>query len=66
MAKNDYELKDCKVKATLVDGSDIIFDYVKMRHDAIDDIYWYKDKSLSNIEILDPQENPQTKFNIFE
>ena len=64
--KTSYDIKDCRVKATLVNGDKIEIPYIHMRYDSADEIYWYKDQSLSNIEILGPDGNPQTQFSVFE
>ncbi len=62
---NDFKIDDCQIKASIVDGDIIIFDYKDMQYDSADDIYWYMGQALNNIEILDPNGNPQTKFKTF-
>ena len=65
MEKNSFSIEECKVQATLVSGDIITIPYRHMRYDSGDEIYWYKDQSLSNIKILDPQGNPQSKYKVF-
>ncbi|MCK5111072.1 MAG: hypothetical protein KAQ94_06080 [Arcobacteraceae bacterium] len=65
MEKNNYSIEDCQIKATIVGGEIIIFDYKLMRYDSADDIHWYKGQALSKIEILDPDGKPQTKYKVF-
>lgn len=65
MGNNNYKIEECYVTATLVNGDNIEIPYVHMRYDSSDQIYWYKDKSLTDIKILDPNKNPQNHFKVF-
>jgi len=65
MANKDFELKDCFVRASLTDGTKIEIPYSDMRYDSFDEIYWYQDKSLTQIEILDPNKKSQSQYKTF-
>ncbi len=63
--ENDFKIEDCIIKATIPNGDIIEFPKKFMRYDSADDIFWYEDKALSDIEILDPNGNAQTKYKSF-
>lgn len=66
MNEDSYTLDECKVKAKTVSGGIVEFDLKYMTYDSREDIYWYKDEALNDIEILDPNGNPQTKYKTFQ
>ena len=66
MGNNTYSIQQCFVKADLVDGTSIEIPYPHMRYDGSEEIYWYQDKALTNIQILDPNKKPQSTFKVFE
>ena len=63
--KEDFKLDDCLIKAKGPEGQIVNCKKTEMYYDAADDIYWYKDISLYDIEILDPNGNKQDKYKVY-
>jgi len=63
--EKEFKLDDCLIKALSPTGEVISCKKTEMYYDAAEDIYWYQDKSLSDIQILDPWGNKQDKYKVY-